>query len=108
MLAHLLHSTLRPHDASSEEFTNNPESISGSCQLPLEQIMLIGRINLALSDGAHCCICRRTDRALGIVVEVIQATFMEGVFAEEMDSGEIQTTAAGLAAARLEDDGFVG
>lgn len=108
MLAPLLHSTLRPHNTSSKEFTNNPESISGSCQFPLEQIMLISRVNLALSDGAHGCICWRTDRALGILVKVIQATFMEGVLAEEMDSGEIQSPAAGLAAARLEDDGFVG
>lgn len=70
--------------------------------------MLIRRIDLALSDGAHGCVCRRTDGTLSVLIKVVQTTFVEGVLAEEMHSGEIQTSAAGLAAARLEDDGLIG
>lgn len=70
--------------------------------------MLIRRIDLALSDGAHGCICRRTDGTLSVVIDIVQATFVEGVFAEEMNSREVQTSAAGLTAAGLEDDGLIG
>ena len=99
----LLHSSLRPHDTPPEELTNNPESIPRAGQLPLEQIMLVRGINLPLADGAQGRILRCADGTLRIVVEVVQTALVEGVSAEEVDCWEVDGSAAGLAAAGLED-----
>lgn len=66
--------------------------------------MLVCGIDLSLSDGAQGCIRRCTDGTLRVVVEVVQAALVEGVFAEEVNGWEVESSAAGLAAAGLEDD----
>lgn len=68
--------------------------------------MLISRVDLALSDSAHCCIARCADGTLGILIYLIQTTLVEGVFAEEVHCGKVQASTAGLAAAGLENDGL--
>ena len=99
----LLHSTLRPHNTPSEELTNNPKPIPRARQFPLEQIMLIRGINLPLPDGAQGRIGRGADGTLCVVVELVQTALVEGMLAEEVDCREIEGSAAGLAAAGLED-----
>lgn len=99
----LLHSTLRPHNTPPEELTNNTESIPRARQIPLEQIMLVRGINLPLPDSAKGCITRGADGTLRVVVELVQTAFVEGVFAEEVDCREVESSTAGLAAAGLED-----
>lgn len=99
----LLHSTLRPHNTPSEELTYNSKPIPRARQLPLEQIMLIRGINLSLPDSAQSRIGRGADGTLRVVVEVVQTTLVERVSAEEVDCGQVEGSAAGLAAAGLED-----
>lgn len=65
--------------------------------------MLVRRINLPLPDSAQGRIFRRADGTLRVVIEVVQTALVEGVFAEEVDCWEIEGSAAGLAAAGLED-----
>lgn len=99
----LLHSTLRPHNTPPKELTNNTKPIPRARQLPLEQIMLVRGINLALTDSAQCCIRRGANGTLRVLVEAVQTALVEGVFAEEVDCGQVEGSAAGLAAAGLED-----
>ena len=65
--------------------------------------MLIRGINLSLPDSAQSRIRRGADGTLRVVVEVVQTALVEGVSAEEMDCGQVESSAAGLAAAGLED-----
>lgn len=65
--------------------------------------MLICGINLSLPDSAQSRIGRGADGTLRVVVEVVQTTLVERVSAEEVDCGQVEGSAAGLAAAGLED-----
>lgn len=100
----LFYTPLRPHNPPPKELTNNPKPISRPAQLPPEQIMLIRRLHLSLANRLDGGILRRANRALRIFVDVIQTALVEGMFAQEVDGGEIQAAAAGHAPARLEDD----
>jgi hypothetical protein len=65
--------------------------------------MLVRGINLPLPDSAQGRIGRGADGTLCVIVELIQTALVEGMFAEEMDCWEVEGSAAGLAAAGLED-----
>lgn len=70
--------------------------------------MLIRRLNLALPNSPQRRIRRRTNRTLRVLVNAVETALVEGVVAEEVDSWEVEGSAAGLAAAGLEDDGLGG
>lgn len=70
--------------------------------------MLICRLNLALANSPERSICRRTNRALGVLVDAVETALVEGMAAEEVDCWEVEGSAAGLAATGLEDDGSGG
>lgn len=70
--------------------------------------MLLRRLNLALPNSAESRIRRRTDRTLYVVVDAVETAFVEGVAAEEVHGWKIERSAAGLAAAGLEDEGLGG
>lgn len=65
--------------------------------------MLIRGINLSLPNSAQSRICRGADGTVRVIVKVVQTALVEGVSAEEMDCGQVEGSAAGLAAAGLED-----
>lgn len=64
--------------------------------------MLVRGINLPLTDSAQSRIGRSADGTLRVLVDVVQTALVEGVSAEEMDCGQVEGSAAGLAAAGLE------
>lgn len=66
--------------------------------------MLIGSVNLSLTNGPQRSITWYTDRTLHVIFDAVEAAFVERVLAEEMHGGKIEGTATGLAATRLEDD----
>lgn len=70
--------------------------------------MLIRRVNLALADSTESRICRRADGTLGIVVDAVEAAFVERVVAEEVHSRQVECPATRLATAGLEGDGLAG
>ena len=51
--------------------------------------MLISRLDLSLPYSTQSSIRRGTDGTLGVVVDIVEAAFVEGVSAEEVDGGEI-------------------
>lgn len=61
--------------------------------------MLVSGVNLSLANGTEGGICWRADGTLCIVIDAVQAAFMERVSTKEMHGGEIKSTAAGLTAA---------
>lgn len=97
---------MRPHDSPPKELTDNPKPILRPLKLALEQIMLVSRFDLPLTNSLDGRILRRADRAFSVFVHLIQTALVEGVFAEEMDCWEIEAAAAGHAAACLEHDRF--
>jgi hypothetical protein len=102
---HLIHRRLRPHNTPAKELANHTEPIPGTGQLPLEQIMLISRFNLALANSTKRGIRRRADRTLR-VLRGIKTTLVERVAAEEVHGGQVECSTARLATTRLEDDGL--
>lgn len=68
--------------------------------------MLLRRLDLPLSDSSEGGIRRRTDGTLHIVVDAVETAFVEGMAAEEVHGWQVQGSAAGLAAAGLEDEGL--
>lgn len=67
--------------------------------------MLIRCLHLSLSNRLDGGILRRTDRALCIFIDVVQTALVEGMFAQEVDGGEVKAAATGHAPARLENYG---
>lgn len=67
--------------------------------------MLICRLHLPLSNRLDGGILRRTDRAFRIFIDFVQTALVEGMFAQEVDGGEVKTAATGHAPARLENYG---
>ena len=101
-----LHGTLWPHNASSKELTNHSKPVFRSLELALEEIMLIGRFHLSLSNCFDRRVLRRTDRAFSIFVDIVQTALVEGMLAEEVDGWEVETTTARHAPACLEHNRF--
>lgn len=69
--------------------------------------MLFCRLHLPLPDSSKGIIRARAGGTLRVLVDAVQAAFVEGVFAEEVDDGEVERSAAGVAATGLED-GWLG
>lgn len=65
--------------------------------------MLIGSVNLSLTNGPQRSVAWCTNRTLHIIFDAVETAFMERVLAKEMHCGKIEGTATGLAATRLED-----
>ena len=68
--------------------------------------MPLGGLLLDLPHRADRGVLLAAQRTLRVVVDLVEAALVEGVLAEKMDGGEIESTAAGGAATGLEDGGF--
>lgn len=103
-----IHRTLRSHNTSPEKLTDNPEPVLRALKLRFKQVMLIGSVNLSLTNGSQRSIARCAYRTLYVIFDAVETAFVERVLAEEMHGGKIKGTATGLAATRLEDDWLCG
>lgn len=101
-----LHSTLRPHNTPPKELTDSPEPVLRPLKLALEQVMLISRFYLPLTNSLDGGILWRANGAFSVFVDLVQTALVEGVFAEEVDCREIEASTAGHASACLENNGF--
>ena len=69
--------------------------------------MPFGAFLLRFAEGADVLVGRGAFRALRhLAIYLVQAALVEGVFAEEVDRGQVQRASAGRAPTRLEDGGF--
>lgn len=66
-----LHSTLRPHNPPPKELTNNPEPVLRPLKLALEQIMLISRFHLSLTNSLDGGILWRADGTFSVFVDLV-------------------------------------
>lgn len=100
------HGALRPHHPATEELAHHPKSVLRPLQLPLEQIMLVGRFHLTFSNSFDGRVLRCTGWALRIVIHLVQTALMERVFAQKMDGRKIEGPSTGHAPTSLEDHWF--
>lgn len=97
---------LRTHHSTSKELADGPKAIPAALQLPGEEIVLLGRLDLAFANRLDRRILRCADGAFGVFVRPVEAALVEGVLAEEMDGGQVETSTAGLASTGLEYHGL--
>lgn len=96
------------HDTTAEKLADRPEPISTPLQRILKHIMPVRRIYLSFPEGSDVVVIGSTLRTFQVLIGcLIKTPLVKGVFAKEMDSWQIKTSAAGRAPSDIEDGRFI-